>query len=374
RELGSGTERRVRADYLLATDGHRASVRTGLGVGASGPGVLTDVVNFLFVADLDAVLRGRRFLLAYLDKPTAGSVIVPFRDARSWAMGVPYSPSDGDTFAQFTEERCVDLARTAVGDPHLDVRLLPVQPGRTVTTTRIGGWIADRFRVDRVFFAGDSAHVVPPTGSFGASTGIQDAHNLAWKLAAVVHGRAGQSLLDTYEVERRPLAQLTLEQSMQRLRGRHSGEGDDAATVDDLTMIFGHRYDSAAVLAENGVTGGLVEDPRTPSGRPGTRAPHAWIDEGVSTVDLTGPGFTVLTGPGDHWDAATGAAAAALGVEVSLRRIIADPDRWREAYGVTDAGAALVRPDGFVAWRARDLPERPEQELRHALARVLAVA
>ncbi|KDN20338.1 FAD-dependent oxidoreductase [Amycolatopsis rifamycinica] len=379
RDLETGAHNRIRAAYVVAADGHRAGVRERLGIGADGPGVLLRVANFVFDADLGAALRGRRFLLAYLDRPVKGSTLIPLREFGRWALSVPYRPERGESPADFTERRCAELARQAIGIPDADVRLVPSMPGadRIVSTTTIGGWVARRFRAGRVFFAGDAAHVVPPSGSYGANTGIADAHNLAWKLAAVLTRAAGDALLDTYEDERRPVARVTLEAAMQLLHDRHEGAGDHPKT-DDLAMIFGYRYTSAAVLAG---TGRPVEDPRVPRGEPGLRAPHVRLEQGgtaLSTLDLFTGAFTVLAGPdGVGWVAAAKAAAAGLGLALDVHRIgfeFDDPeDRWATAYGVTSRGAVLVRPDGFVAWRARELPENPEHDLRDALCRVLAL-
>ncbi|WP_020666529.1 FAD-dependent oxidoreductase [Amycolatopsis nigrescens] len=382
RELDSGAEYRVRADYLIAADGHRAGIRGRLGIGADGPGVLSEVVNFVFDADLTAVLGDRRFLLAYLDQPVTGTALVPLREFGRWMLGVPRHPELGTSVDDVTERRCAELARAAVGDPDLELTLVPPVPGwpQKVSGTRIGGWVADRYRAGRVFFAGDAAHVVPPSGSYGANTGIADAHNLAWKLAAVLNGQAGQALLDTYEDERRPVAQTTLETAMRLLHDRHQGTGDDVTKVDDLAMIFGYRYHSAAVSTETSVPDGPVEDPRTPTGRPGLRAPHVWLDRAgtrLSTLDLCTGACTLLAGPaGGAW-AAAAEKAAADGIELNFHRVgaeLRDPEnRFLDAYGIGKTGATLIRPDGFVAWRAAELPAQPEHELRQALTRLLAL-
>ncbi|WP_169979482.1 FAD-dependent oxidoreductase [Microbispora sp. H10836] len=384
RDLATGAARRVRADYLVAADGHRAGVRDRLGIGADRPGPTTDVSYFVFDADLSAVLRGRRFLLAYLDRPAPGTVLVPLRTYGRWMLGVPAHPEQPQ--GDFSDERCAELARLATGVADLDVTLVPPVPGRpgTVSRSTIGGWIAHRFRAGRVFFAGDAAHVVPPAGSYGANTGIADAHNLAWKLAAVLAGRAGQALLDTYERERLPVARLTLETATRHLAGRRTG--GDVTGVDDVTMIFGYRYDSAAIIPETPAfeTPALetpafaapAEDPRAPSGRPGLRAPHVWLERAgirLSTLDLFTGAFTLLTGPdGGEW-----AAAAAREAGLEVHRIgagLRDPeDRFPGAYGITKTGAVLVRPDGFVAWRARELPALPGRLLRDALTRLLGL-
>ncbi|MFJ1760855.1 FAD-dependent oxidoreductase [Amycolatopsis sp. NPDC088138] len=384
RDLGTGTESRIRADYLIAADGNRAGIRHQLGVEADGPGVLGHAAHFLFDADLGDVLRDRRFLLAYFDQPKTGTVLVPLGRLGRWMLGVPFQADQGESLDDFTEQRCAELARTAVGIPDLDLTLVPPVPGwsRMLMDVRIGAMVAQHYRVGRVFFAGDCAHVVPPTGSFGANTGIADAHNLAWKLAAVLHGQAGPDLLDTYEAERHPVARTTMDTALQILDARHYAEGDEATRIDEVTMAHGYRYRSAAVRTEPGTPDTPVEDPRTPSGRPGLRAPHVWLERGgarVSTVDLCGGTFTLLAGPeGAPWTAAAEAVAEELGIELDVHRVeddVQDPDkRFPEAYGIGPSGASLVRPDGFVAWRADEVPARPEQDLRQVLREILALA
>ncbi|WP_405163602.1 FAD-dependent oxidoreductase [Nocardia sp. NBC_01499] len=382
RDLATGTDHRIHADYLVAADGNRAGIRTQLGIGAEGPGELIKAASFVFDADLSAALRDRRFLLGYFDQPTKGTALVPGREFGRWSLGIPYGPESGETADDFTEQRCIELARRAIGDPRLELTLVPLMAGsdQKVATTRIGAWVADRYRVGRIFFVGDAAHVVPPTGSFGANTGIADANNLAWKLAAVLKGQAGESLLDTYQDERRPVALVTLDQAMQRLQGRHSGTGDDAATIDDLTMILGYRYRSAAIHAETPLPDEPVEDPRHPSGRPGLRAPHVWLHQDgakLSTLDLFDGAFTLLAGAaGVEWADATENVSAAMDLDLRAYRIGTDFDdadgQFLAAYGITATGATLIRPDGFIAWRATDLPAQPDRELRRALTRLLA--
>jgi putative polyketide hydroxylase len=302
RHLDSGGEYRIRADYLVAADGHRAGIRNQLGIGTDGPGVLLHVLNFVFEADLTAVLRERRFLLAYLDQPSQGTALVPLKGGR-WMIGVPYQPGASESPDDFTEQHCLELARRAVGDPSLDLTLVPPVPGwpQKFATSTIGGWVAHRYRAGRVFFAGDAAHVVPPSGSYGGSTGIADAHNLAWKLAAVIKGRAGEALLDTYDEERRPVAGTTLEQAMRLLHMRHRGTAEELTAIDDLTMIFGYRYTSAAIRTEPATPPTPVEDPRTPSGRPGLRAPHVWLERRGNGC----PPWTCSPTPSPCWSART---------------------------------------------------------------------
>jgi putative polyketide hydroxylase len=384
RDLGGGAEHRVHAGYLIAADGHRAGVRERLGVEADRSGPTTHAAYFVFDADLAAAARGRRFLLAYLDRPTVGTVLVPLRRPGRWMMGVPYRPEAGECAGDFTESRCAELARLATGVADLDLTLVPLVPGRPekVAHSRGGGWVARAYRAGRVCFAGDAAHVVPPAGSYGANTGSADAHNLAWKLAAVIKGKAGAALLDTYEAERRPVARVTLETAMRLLTDRHRGSGADATRIDDISMIFGYRYESGAVLTEPSAPSGPVADPREPSGRPGLRAPHVWLEragERLSTLDLCDGAFCVLAGAdGEQWAKAAESVAAALELGVRVHRVGADLDdpggRFLDAYGITRSGVSLVRPDGFVAWRATGLSPAPERDIRRVLTRLLALA
>lgn len=206
-KTATDTEYVVRADYLVAADGHRAGVRKQLGVTAGQRGSLEHVLYLVFEADLNAALGGRRFALAYLDRPKGGTVLVPMRRFGTWLLGVP---CDVPPAAPPDERECVELVRQAVGDPDLSVTLIAPVPDwqQKVMHGTGGAWGADRYRVGRVVFAGDAAHVVPPSGSYGANTGIADAHNLAWKLAAVLHRRAADALLDSYPDERRRLARI----------------------------------------------------------------------------------------------------------------------------------------------------------------------
>jgi hypothetical protein len=209
------------------------------------------------------------------------------------------------------------------------VRLRPQIPGTTRTALKFefGAEVAETFRVGRVFLAGDAAHLMPPTGGFGGAAGVQDAHNLAWKLAAVLRGQGGDRLLDTYDRERRPVADFTLRQALARASSRF-GNGKVDEIVDRWTVLLGYRY------------GGPPVDVRELRAQPGTRAPHVVMADGRSTLDLYGSGFVLLVGPnGDGW--------RTTDLPVDVVRIDATAE-----HGIGDDGAVLVRPDGFVAWRS----------------------
>ncbi|MFE0026730.1 FAD-dependent oxidoreductase [Amycolatopsis sp. NPDC059021] len=381
RELDGEAEYRIDASYLVAADGHRAGIRETLGIGADTllPPVRGSYI--VFEADLTEAVRDRRFILAYLDQPVPGTVLVPVGPGR-WTTGFAYGPAIGERPEDFTEERCAELTRQAIGLSDVDITLLPPVPGRPekVAHSAAGGGavVAHRFREGRVFLVGDAVHVVPPTGSYGASTGIADAHNLAWKLASVLKGHAGAGLLDSYEAERRPVARITLDHAMNVLRARTSGGAEGNQALDDITMIFGYRYTSSAIHAEDSSAATSVQDPRTATGEPGLRAPHVWLEHNgnrFSTTELCTDSWSLLVGPdGEGWEEAAKTVAVDLGIDLRVYRIgaeLRDPEqRFLAAYGLTATGASLIRPDGFVAWRE---PARPDHGgLRQALTTLLA--
>jgi len=222
---------------------------------------------------------------------------------------------------------------------------------------------------------------MPPNGGYGGNTGIHDGHNLAWKLALVLRGMAGPRLLDTYEAERRPAAAFTVEQAYTRYVTRTApflGKKDFQPLADDFDIELGYLYRSSAIVPapDDGVAEGQThEHPSESHGRPGSRAPHMWIQQRgrrMSTLDLFRGPFVLLAGPdGTAWfDAAPQAAARFAGLEVDTHRVV--DDGFTAAYGISSAGATLVRPDGFVAWRSTSASRDPEAELTRVLTAILS--
>jgi len=223
---------------------------------------------------------------------------------------------------------------------------------------------------------------MPPNGGFGGNTGIHDAHNLAWKLALVLKSLAGPELLTTYEQERRPAGKFTVEQAYTRYVTRSAtylGAKDFEPPVNDFNIELGYLYHSPAIVAEDDDEGVHV-DPRETRGKPGSRAPHLWIERDgkrVSTLDLFGAGFALLAATeGAAWSTAAREvtdAAGGLTLEAyTFGQELRDPGNgFAAAYGLTATGAVLVRPDGFVAWRAKSSVAKPQDTLRDALARLL---
>ncbi|WP_157367698.1 FAD-dependent oxidoreductase [Alloactinosynnema sp. L-07] len=358
-----GVERRIKADYVIAADGARSPLREKLGVGAQGRGAFRHQVSILFRADLTGPLNGRRFSICQIENPEFTAVLGHDDTLTEGTLIVTYKPEDGESVGDFTTERSVELVRAAIGDDAYPVEIRDVLPWE------MAGIVAERLRVDRVFFAGDSAHIVPPIGGYGANLGIHDAHNLAWKLAAVLAGHAGVELLDTYEAERAPVARLTVAQGGLRLAMRAGFATDEqkSQVIDPLAMTLGYRY-----------TPGQPIHPSELTGEPGTRAPHLWLDGDLeSTVDVFGADFVLLAGSdGQAWVEAAQKLAARNEVPVTAFRVGTDLiDRdgvFPTAYGVAADGAALVRPDGFVAWRSSGSVDQAEAELATALSSALA--
>ncbi|GAA3731873.1 putative polyketide hydroxylase [Spinactinospora alkalitolerans] len=383
RERESGEERRVRAAYLVAADGNRSRIRRWEGIGTHGKGTLGHTLTFVFEADLSGPLRGRRLGVCHLDRPRTGTVLLQHDGERRWVFSTPYSPEDGESPEEFGDDRCTALVREAVGVPDLRVRVVPqMEDGTRVLGYELAARAADRLRSGRVLLVGDSAHVMPPTGAFGASTGIADAHNLAWKLAAVLRGEAGPALLDTYEQERLPVAELTVEQALAQLHGRtaeRGGEESPFVAYDYYATVFGYRYVSAAVVGGPGGELPPALHPAELDGSPGTRAPHVAIGvagQRRSVLDLFGERFVLLAGErADGWADGVRGVAARSGVPVGVHRVGADlhdPDgAFATAYRLDARGAVLVRPDGFVAWRADGPAEAPEAVLDGVMRRVL---
>ncbi|MGB9252392.1 MAG: FAD-dependent monooxygenase [Mycobacterium sp.] len=383
RERDSGASETVRADYLVAADGVHSPIRDALGVTTSGYGALPIYVVFVYfrapwrkfvpqLGDGDAV---------QVNTADVDGIFLPVRE--DFGMFITtYFPGSGETAAQFTAQRCRELLTKAIGEP-IDMEIIDVAPWQPYEQ------VADQFQSGRVFLVGDSAHTMPPFKAGGANTAIQSAHNLAWKLVAVLNRMADPALLATYHTERYPVGRFNARQSL-------TGPSQSFLRLDDnrpqlpadeeapmFAVLIGYQYVSAAVVFDdsapvdpNAVS--LVEELRA---QPGTRVPHAWVHRAgrrISTLDLVGPGFTLFTGSsGAPWASAADAVSTVLNVPISVHSIGADGEigdldgRWAELTGLLSDEALLVRPDGFVAWRTGALPTSPENRLGQVLRQIL---
>jgi putative polyketide hydroxylase len=363
-----GVESTVRAAYLIAADGARSQVRDALGIDRHGRGHIQTIRSVLFRAPLEAYLEKgvRQF---EIDEPDLRAFLTTYNDGR-WVLML-HDDLDRD------EATLRAAIFRAIGRSDVAVEILAT--GRW----ELAALVANQFAVGRVFLAGDAAHTLPPTrGGFGANTGIHDAHNLAWKLAAVLSGASRAELLDTYDAERRPVAWVRHQQIFARpdYAAVANGVAEGEPILDDDALELGQLYQSAAVLgAAEGLP--LALRPEEWAGQPGTRAPHAWLageaSERQSTVDLLQRGWALLSAH-ESWRRAARDAGDALGLDVAFHWLGATapgwPARYRTALGLGLGGASLVRPDGVVAWRAADRPAEPTAVLTGVLKQVAAAA
>jgi putative polyketide hydroxylase len=362
------------ARYLIAAEGAQSRVRRALGVRMIGEEKVYDSVNILFNADLRQWTEHRPAALYFVEQPQLRGTFLTINGTDRWGFLIHSLSQYGYSPADFTPERCTALIRQAVGIPELAVSVLGVSPWEASAI------VADRYRDGAVFLAGDAAHEMPPTGGFGLNTGVQDVHNLAWKIAAVLRGHADEALLDSYHAERQPVATsitqaaLANAMSMGRTSRQSSAVLPRQEFLNEQGLIFGLCYQSMAVIPD-GTPPVEVTDPVTeyvPSARPGSRAPHVWLQRGgeqISTIDLFGPHFVLLAGSdGDAWCQAARQIEPCwpplIGFTIGGQGDLIDPDRnWHQAYGVETDGAVLVRPDGYVAWRSHSGASEPGEVL-----------
>ena len=387
RDESSGKDVRLRGKYLIGADGAHSKVRELLGVEFDGRGVFSNSITIYFRANLAPLLLNKPLSVIYIGNPVLGGFFRMDKDCQSGflcvnTIGDPKTDpvAASNAAADVSEARLIELVRAGVGDPDLPVKIDGIARWRATSD------VARRFKVGRTFLAGDAAHLMPPNGGFGGNCGIHDAHNLAWKLAMVLQGKAGPELLETYEVERKPVGKFTVEQAYTRYVTRtapYLGAKDFEPQANDFNIELGYLYSSPAIVSE-GQDDKVHDDPRQTFGRPGSRAPHVWLEsEGkrVSTIDLAGKSFVLIAGrEGEAWCRAAASVAKQLnGIKLETHcvngGVLSDPDgTFLQAYGLPAAGAALIRPDGFVAWRAKTLPDDPEQALASALKSILRAA
>lgn len=422
-DRSTGEERVVRARYLLGADGGR-SIGRSLDVPMDGAGGAFTIISVHFSADLSRWWSGDSVLMTHIISPE-GEVSVIVATGPDWGL----ASEEWALHFRVPPGAAVDLGTDAIATRVRELLKLPGDLSvrvRHVSEYRPEAVVARAFRAGRVFLAGDAAHRQPPAAGGGLNTAIQDVHNIAWKLGAVFGGQAGDSLLDTYESERLPVAARNVSWSMACLLnygvlfaslGMVPGQpeatranfrellsdtpmGETRRTV--VREVFGtqrieyqahdielgHFYASGAVLPD-----GTPPPPRDPMGatyrpltRPGHRLPHAWLRRGgtrVSTLDLVGggAGFVLITGPlGEGWTVAAKRAADTHGVTLTVVSIGSGADTadywdsegtWTRVRGTEDDGAVLVRPDQHVAWRRAHAGPRADQELDAALRRAL---
>ncbi len=372
-DLESGSIRALRTAYLVGCDGGRSWVRKRLGIEFVGDFAQgrNFAVHFRAPALMELLREHADGVAAQIQTLANESrpYITVVDGADEWRLSV-YLDRDP------SPEDAVRWVHAAIGK-EIDVQILRSQPwsGHRV--------VAERYRDGRVFLAGDAAHLLWPKGGFGANTGIGDAVDLGWKLAAVLSGWGGEALLNSYEVERRPIAVRNVSEASSNWTSDakitpdpilDSDNADGAAARTRMGALIrslrgrefrsigvqlGHRYrNSPIVVPDGGLEPPDESDNYVPSTWPGCRAPHVWLPDGSSVLDRFGHGF-VLIATAD----ATGTTAGIQKLEqaatvrgVPLEAFPCGDAQLHEIYG---NGLVLVRPDGHVCWRGDALPEDP---------------
>ncbi|MFF1649964.1 FAD-dependent monooxygenase [Streptomyces sp. NPDC058240] len=377
---GAGERRILRTCYAVAADGATGGLRDTLGIAMDGSAVLGHQLNIYFHGDLSPWTSEDPALLVWLINSASPGLLIGMDGVRRWTFQRSFDPAV-ESPQDYPPERCARIIRDAVGTTELDLDIRSVGPWTMTART------AETYRSGRVFLVGDAAHQFPPTGGLGMNSGLADADNLGWKLAAVLRDGASDALLDSYERERRPVAVDNARHSMlNAIKMAEVGIGPETTRIaallespdpavaeaerrriaqaippqrphfDALNQEIGYIY-GAARHADDAP---LSATDHTPTAVPGARLPHAWIErdgERVSTHDLLIPGFTLIAAPGGA-DWADAFAATGEGVAkrtVVIGRDVTSPDgHCPELLGIGEDGALLVRPDGHIAWHSAE--------------------
>jgi 2-polyprenyl-6-methoxyphenol hydroxylase-like FAD-dependent oxidoreductase len=370
-DLATGERQKISADYLVACCGGHSSIPKTLGIEMQGNPTLEYNLNIFFrTPELWSHHdKGKAALHFFVDKDGIWRTLVQLDGRELWRLGLR-----GKTYYDNAEAADASaLIAGVVGKP---------VPHQVVSRLR---WVArdlvaDRYRVGRVFLAGDAAHQNTPSGGFGLNTGMGDAADLGWKLAAVLDGWGDDSLLSSYEIERRPVAARIVKQAAgnfmrDRQRASHPQIAEDSPEGARARREMGEAIvaSQASVYLTDGTALGNVYEPSPvcwpdgsppaphsitkyrPTTRPGARAPHAWLPDGRSTLDLFGRGFVLLrVGDGAPDSVALESAFAQRGVPLTVVAV-AEPS----IAALYERRFVLVRPDGHVAWRSDAMPDEP---------------
>jgi putative polyketide hydroxylase len=355
------------ARYLIAADGANSSLRKLFNVEMEGIENLGVFCNIYCEMNLDKYVADRPSAGFMFTRPDLrGTFILSKNCQRKWLVGVRLDPDRNLTKETFTDDFCVEFVKKVVNDPEIEVKLI----NKAFWT--MAALIAKQYRVGHVFFAGDAAHRLPPTGGFGMNTGIQDVHNLAWKLAMVINGQAEESLLDTYFTERVQIAKTNTNWSISNAKRFEkifiALAQNDLETFEHELKDQTHHINN--ILLDLGFTYGIEyqkQEKYTQTAVVGARAPHCWLeknDQDKSTLDLYNNAFVLVCSPeAQYWQKKYSQFPCKI-VTIGEGGDYLDKNHdFLEKYEITKRGAVLVRPDGHVAWHANDeqgsMPDLP---------------
>jgi 2,4-dichlorophenol 6-monooxygenase len=424
RDRLTGQSLTIRSKYLIGADGGKSLVAEHAGLPFEGKMGVGGSMNILFRADLSKYVAHRPSVLYWVMQPGADvggigmGLVRMVRPWNEWLIVWGYDINGPEP--EVTPEFATGVARQLVGDPNLEIELL------SASVWTVNNRYATRTTHGRVFCMGDAIHRHPPSNGLGSNTSIQDAFNLAWKLAMVLKGQAGERLLDSYNDERAPIAKQIVTRANQSIaefgpifEALGMGEGVDPVQMqknlaartegtpaaetqraairkaiafkkyefDAHGIEMNQRYRSGAVVTDGQIEPAFTLDADLhyqPTTWPGARLPHVWVyrsDTGaeVSTLDLCGHGrFTLLTGlGGEAWAEAAAQVAAELGIEIVPHVIgprqpfVDHSGDWARASEIRDSGCLLVRPDHHVCWRAEGASASPKADLQRVLRAIL---
>jgi putative polyketide hydroxylase len=369
RDRTTGATSTVTCQYMIAADGGSSPIRRQLGATTTGAGPLGTLLNIYFEAPLGDQVRDREFSIGLIERPGITGMLTAINNSDKWVFHLHYDAAR-EKPEDYPTERLESILCEVIAMPEVPVRIISMLPWKPTVN------VVTHMQHGRIFIAGDAAHQMTPYGGKGAATGVQDVHNLAWKLALVLQHKAHPSLLSTYSPERQPVglenAQLSGEMANEKgllnadslMKQRQNATPEEAFTwMIRMVGIPDYCYASAAIAGTPPVA---TPDIIKAGGQPGTRVPHQWLDDNgtrISTIDLAVTHFILLTdAAGQHWQEAASKMEARFGIPLPVKMIT--DEAWIAAAHVETGAALLIRPDGFIAWRSTDATYTLEQALR----------